>query len=61
VAVHIIGVEYRRDPYTCRSCPSAHMKLSSTGSDAYTCVCDDGYILVGDESIGPQACLRIAR
>lgn len=48
------GVNYKHDPYTCRSCPNGmHF-------DELECVChDEAHFRVGEVSIGSQSCIEL--
>ena len=47
------GKRFVADPYSCVSCPDPHMFFDTD----YSCVCDDGYFLAGEASIGEQYCV----
>ena len=49
-----VGVKYKPDPYTCASCPDPNMFFDKS----YNCICADGFIMVGEKSIGSQACIQ---
>jgi meckelin len=49
----INGKQYYADSYSCQSCPSSHMSMDSS----LNCVCDVGYTITGQVSIGSQSCI----
>lgn len=48
------GRRYAVDPYSCVSCPDPHMFFDTD----YSCVCADGYTLVGEASVSEQSCIK---
>jgi len=48
------GMTYIADPNTCASCPDPNMFFDTD----YNCVCESGYISVGESSIGPLGCIK---
>lgn len=50
------GKRFIADPYSCVPCPDPHMFFDTD----YSCVCDDGYFLTGEASIGEQSCIKNA-
>ncbi|KAL9181414.1 hypothetical protein ACHAXT_010219 [Thalassiosira profunda] len=50
------GRKYTADPSACASCPDPRMFFDTD----YSCVCEDGYLLAGEASVGEQSCLKNA-
>ncbi len=50
---NIAGVAYPADLYTCRSCPSLNMSFGADGA----CACDEGFMRLGVNAIGPTTCI----
>ncbi len=48
------GKRFVADLYSCGSCPDPHMFFDTD----FSCVCDDGYFLTGEASIGEQFCVK---
>ena len=52
----IAGKEYFVDPYACTYCPDA---VNMVFLADYSCTCRDGYIMVGEESVGDKKCIKM--
>lgn len=50
------GRKYTADPSACAYCPDPRMFFDTD----YSCVCEDGYLLTGEASVGEQSCLKNA-
>lgn len=48
------GARYTADPTICAACPHPRMYFDTD----YNCKCQDGYILTGEASLGPQSCIE---
>ncbi len=49
-----VGAQYILDPYECVRCPDPNMYFDTE----YQCKCFEGYMIVGEASIGSQSCIR---
>ncbi len=48
------GLKFLPNPHECVHCPDPSMYFDAN----YQCKCDNGYMIVGETSIGPQRCLK---
>lgn len=48
------GIKYSPNPYDCVHCPDPNMYFNTN----YQCKCKDGYMVVGEASIGAQKCIK---
>ncbi|CAM9776046.1 unnamed protein product, partial [Ectocarpus fasciculatus] len=55
----IAGVAYKKNLYSCQSCPDPLMSFEYSQS-TYSCVCPAGYTLTGQAAIGPLSCVDTA-
>lgn len=55
--VSVAGQSYKKDLYSCQSCPDPLMYFAYT-SGSYSCQCQTGYTKVGQPSIGTQSCVQ---
>jgi len=52
----IAGKEYFVDPSACAYCPDA---INMVFLADYSCTCRDGYVMVGEESVGDKKCIKM--